>query len=216
MINKEYLNEIVDLYSKIRSDIIDRISDFDVIYEKASNKEIFIELAFCIFTPQSSARQCWKAVTNLLNKKMLFNASAAEISEEINIVRFRNNKARYLVEAREKFWDGELNIREELNKRKSGIEKRKWLQDNVKGMGLKECSHFLRNTGFEKNLAILDRHILKNMVLLGIIDEFPKSLSSKKYELIEKKLNEFADKYNIPMSHLDFVLWYREAGEIFK
>ena len=29
-------------------------------------------------------------------------------------------------------------------------------------MSYKEASHFLRNIGFGENIAILDRHILKN------------------------------------------------------
>ncbi len=214
--NQEHFEVVMETYNKIRSDIVNRLAEFDFIRENANERELFTELAFCIFTPQSSARQCWKAVTLLLEKEMLFSASAPEISEQINIVRFRNNKARYLVEAREKFYRGPLNLREELEKRESGQEKRNWLLNNVKGMGLKECSHFLRNTGFEKNLAILDRHILKNMVLLGIMEEIPKSLSPKIYIELENKLANFSGKHNIEMAHIDFVLWYMEAGEIFK
>ncbi len=213
---EEHFKKVMSTYDKIRSDIVSRLSEFDKIREKANDEELFAELAFCIFTPQSSARQCWRAVTRLLDKKMLFSASAEAISEEINIVRFRNNKSRYLVEARDKFYNGNLNLRDELEKRETGQEKRKWLLDNVKGMGLKECSHFLRNTGFETSLAILDRHILKNMVLLGIMDSIPKSLSPKIYIELETKLSDFAEKHSIEMSHIDFVLWYMEAGEIFK
>ncbi len=214
--NLEYVSEIKKTYLDIRDDIKSRIGDFQEIYKNAGREELFAELAFCIFTPQSSARQCWKAVSGLIEKKMLFISSAEEISKEINIVRFRNNKARYLVEARDKFYFGKTDLRSELLKYRTGYEKRKWLYENVKGMGLKECSHFLRNTGFDLNLAILDRHILKNITLMGIIDEVPKSISEKKYLEIEKKMEDFAEKYNIEMSHLDFVLWYREAGEIFK
>ena len=86
----------------------------------------------------------------------------------------------------------------------------------MKGIGYKEASHFLRNIGFGEHLAILDRHIMKNLKLLGIIDEIPISLTRKKYLEIEQRMVKFSKKVKIPMKHLDLVLWYKETGEIFK
>jgi len=96
------------------------------------------------------------------------------------------------------------------------LKAREWLVRNVKGMGMKEASHFLRNIGLGENLAILDRHILKNLKKLGTIDDIPSHLSISKYLEIEEKMREFSSRTNIPMSHLDLVLWCRETGEIFK
>ncbi len=88
--------------------------------------------------------------------------------------------------------------------------------NGVKGMGYKEASHFLRNIGFGEELAILDRHILKNLKEFGVIDEIPSSISKKKYMEIESKMKEFSVSANIPIDHLDLVFWYKETGEIFK
>jgi thermostable 8-oxoguanine DNA glycosylase len=44
---------------------------------------------------------------------------------------------------------------------------------NVKGIGYKEAGHFLGNIGFNQDLAILDRHILKNLKKLGVINAVP-------------------------------------------
>ena len=93
---------------------------------------------------------------------------------------------------------------------------REWLVQNVKGIGYKEASHFLRNIGFGEELAILDRHILKNLKFFGAIEEIPRSLPRKKYFEIEKKMKKLAEKVKISMSHLDLVLWYKETGEVFK
>ena len=84
------------------------------------------------------------------------------------------------------------------------------------GIGYKEASHFLRNIGYGEDIAILDRHILKNLKLLNVISDIPASLSKKQYLLIEKKMKQFSKKINISLSHLDLLLWYREAGEVFK
>lgn len=54
-------------------------------------------------------------------------------------------------------------------------------------MSYKEASHFLRNVGFGENIAILDRHILRNLVKLEVIDELPKTLTPKLYLEIEEK-----------------------------
>ena len=215
-INRDYENEIKNIYSRIKPDIVKRIKEFRKIWSQADNEELFIELSFCLFTPQSGARQCWKAVNRLLDKNLLFYGSAEEIAEEINIVRFRNNKSRYLIEARDKFTSEGSCIRGCLDRNYKQSEKREWLVKNVKGMGYKEASHFLRNIGIGDDLAILDRHILKNMVLLGIIDEIPKSINSRVYLDLEDKLKYYSEESGIPLEHLDFVLWYKEAGEIFK
>jgi N-glycosylase/DNA lyase len=215
-ISDTYEKEILDLYKRIKPEIVQRIEDFRNIWESADNNALFTELSFCLFTPQSSARQCWKAVNILLEKNLLFNGDWEEISKEINIVRFRNNKAKYLIEARGKFCCGEMGLRECLDLNADQFEKRAWLVKNVKGMGFKEASHFMRNIGIGDKLAILDRHILKNMKLLGVIDEIPESITEKVYLSLEKRLAEFSKSSKIPMDHLDFVLWYKEAGEVFK
>ena len=87
---------------------------------------------------------------------------------------------------------------------------------NLTGLGYKEAGHFLRNIGFGEKIAILDRHILRNLHALGVIDELPESISNKRYLEIEKKMAEFAGRIHIPLDHLDLLLWYKETGEIFK
>ena len=58
-------------------------------------------MAFCILTPQSKAKNAWQAITNLVENGLLYNGEPEEIVEFLNIVRFKNNKSRYLVEFRE-------------------------------------------------------------------------------------------------------------------
>lgn len=211
-----YEQEIIDTYNIIKPDIVRRIDEFKKIWEEGDSNSLFAELVFCLFTPQSSARQCWKAVNILLEKNLLFEGSSEEISMEINMVRFRNNKAAYLTDARERFVCSETGIKDCLAFQADDFEKREWLVKNIKGMGYKEASHFMRNIGMGEKLAILDRHILKNMKLAGVIDDIPSSLSRKVYLELEARLAEFSKHIGIPMDHLDFVLWYREAGEVFK
>jgi len=151
-------------------------------------------------------------VQNLIEKNLLFKGNENQIAKELYGVRFNNNKAGYIVEARRNFAD----VSNFFRGSKDIYKKREWLVQNIKGFGYKEASHFLRNIGLGENLAILDRHILKNLKLLKVIDEIPNLLSKKKYLEIEEKMKKFSKDIGIPMSHLDLVLWYKEAGEVFK
>jgi len=89
------------------------------------------------------------------------------------------------------------------------------LVKNVKGLGLKESSHFLRNIGY-RGLAILDRHILKNLHKSNVINELPKTLTPKVYFEIEKKFKDFSREVSIDMDELDLLFWSMETGEVFK
>ena len=215
-INKELNEEILGIYRKIKKDISKAISGYKKVW-KGTEKEIFAEMAFCILTPQSKAKNAWQAITTLVENNLLYEGSAEEIVEYLNIVRFKNNKSRYLVEFRDLMTkDEKLQPKKILESKGNTFEKRKWILKNVKGMGLKEANHVLRNLGFGEEIAILDRHILRNLQRLNVIEEIPKTLTEKKYYEIEKAMKKYSEYSGIKMDELDLVLWYKEAGEVFK
>lgn len=215
-INKELNEEILGIYEKIKKDISKAISGYKKAW-KGTEKEIFAEMAFCILTPQSKAKNAWQAITTLVENNLLYEGSAEEIVEYLNIVRFKNNKSRYLVEFRDLMTeDGKLQPKKILESKGNTFEKRKWILKNVKGMGLKEANHVLRNLGFGEEIAILDRHILRNLQRLNVIEEIPKTLTEKKYYEIEEAMKKYSEYTGIKMDELDLVLWYKEAGEVFK
>jgi len=153
----------------------------------------------------------------MIRKGMLFTGDRGQIVKELSRARFVQKKSAYIVEAREKFlFDSKNSLKSVISQIGDGYKAREWIVQNVKGIGYKEASHFLRNIGFEQNLAILDRHILKNLKLIGVIKEIPDSLSKSRYFDIEKRMMEFSKETQIPMSYLDLVMWYKETGEIFK
>jgi len=92
---------------------------------------------------------------------------------------------------------------------------REYLVKNIKGLGYKESSHFLRNIGYS-DYAILDKHILRSLEEFGVIKEIPKSLNKKKYLEIEEKMKLWSKEIKIPMDELDLVLWSRKTGEVLK
>ncbi len=177
-----------------------------------SEKNLFYELCFTILTPQSNGFRCWGIVEDL--KKMKFFDKCVELEELQKFlqrrVRFHNNKGEYLNLVKDN-WKKIYKTLEERNSEKL----REWLVENIKGHGFKESSHFLRNIGRE-NLAILDRHILRCLEKLNVINETPKSLTKNKYLEIEKKFKEYGNKIGIKMDELDLLFWSMATGRVFK
>lgn len=211
------IKELVSFWKSTEKELQQRIDHFDSVKNNADDEAIFAELAFCIFTPQSKAISCWNAVKRLNEKNILYNGTATEIAKNITGVRFHNNKSKYLVQARNLFTiNKSIQIKKKLNSFKNIIELREYLIDNIKGFGYKEAGHFLRNIGMGETLAILDRHILKNLYYFKAIKEIPQTITEKKYIEIEKQMNKFCKKIKIPMLHMDLLLWCMQTGGIFK
>ncbi len=209
------IQELFEEYSKKKQTIKKRLKEFKAVGKK-SDRKIFSELCFCICTPQSRAVYCDKAITNLEKSGALYRGNARQIRAGLKAVRFPNNKSRYIVEARKLFTEkGSLRVKKRLDT-KNAHETRKWLAHNVKGLGLKEASHFLRNIGLGEHLAILDVHILRNMVKCGVIKKIPPCVSEKCYHSLEEKLKKFSKRVKIPLAELDLLFWSRETGEVFK
>jgi N-glycosylase/DNA lyase len=215
--NSQDLAGLKRFWKSIEPLVKKREKHFDNVWKSGSEEGIFAELVFCLFTPQSKAVSCWAAVNELAERNMIFTAAPKEIAKKIAKVRFRNNKAGYAVNARKFFTvKGKMRIKEKLASFGDIYELREWIIKNITGIGYKEAGHFLRNIGIGKELAILDRHILKNLKILGAIDEIPKTLNKKTYLETEKKMQEFCRSAGIPMAHMDMLLWCKESGGIFK
>jgi N-glycosylase/DNA lyase len=195
--------------SPIRDVVENRLKEFSSFSDKG-NDEWFSELCFCLLTANSRADSAMR-IQNQIGSKGFLKSPEANISQTIrlNKHRFHNNKAKYIVSAREF-----KNIKDILSD-KSEIESRKFLVENVKGLGMKEASHFLRNVG-SLNLAILDRHILNLMFERGYLLERPKTLTAKNYLEIEETFNKIAENLGMSSSELDLYMWYMKTGVVLK
>lgn len=179
---------------------------------------IFQELCFSLLAIQSSARSSDAAVRALASEGLLWSGNETEVARFLrHRTRFHNHKATYIVRAREQFFPGgEPQLRKDLDSFATPRDARAWLVAEVDGLGLKEASHFLRNIGRGEDLAILDRHILRNLVRHRVIGRMPKSLTPKRYLAIEVRMQGFAKRVGISLGVLDLLWWSRQTGEIFK
>jgi len=186
-----------------------RIKEFESL-RTYSRKDLFKELCFCILAANFSAERALRIVDEIGDD--LLKLSEEELAETLRRLghRFPSSRARYIIDARKsldklveilKTVDDEFMIRE-------------WLVRNVKGVGYKEASHFLRNIGF-KNLSIIDFHIIDLLTRYGLIRR-PRSLTRRRYLEIEGLLRRISEELGISLAELDLYLWHMETGKILK
>ena len=182
-------------------------------FARVRPEEHFYELMYCLLTPQSTAVHAGLAVEKLRAVRTMQTAAdvAAVLREKDSYIRFHNTKAKHLKKLETQFPD----IAAALSNGRSTRELRDWLVENVNGLGWKEASHFLRNIG-HRDLAILYRHILRNLKRHGVIRTIPKTMTRRRYLDIEEKLLGFSRAIAITTDELDLLFWSRETGEILK
>jgi N-glycosylase/DNA lyase len=209
-IKSAQLDEVLHFYKVQRIAIRKRLKEFSEIRPK----EYFYELAYCLLTPQSSAEHAEQVVAML--RKAGFHNKDLNPQPFLRLkecyIRFHNTKSRHLLLMKDQF----PSIARKMSEPVSTFELREWLKNNVLGLGYKEATHFLRNIGKNDGLAILDRHILRNLNRLGVINVIPKSISKKHYLDIEKRFSSFAADIGISLDELDLVFWSKETGVIRK
>jgi len=197
------LNEFLDFYNKNKN----RIKKFLESFEKNNEeKQILGELVFCLCTPQSKAKYCREFVESIKTDNTLFSLSLEDLRKRMNRIRFSDRKAEFIIDARKKFPE----IKEKII---SGYpDLREWLIKNVKGIGMKESAHFLRNLGF-RGVPIIDIHVQNFLRKLGLYDNHKGGLTKKRYLELEKKFLDLAKKLNIPPDELDIAIWLFESEE---
>jgi len=177
--------------------------------------EYFHELLYCLLTPQTSAVACAAGVEKLREQGFASRDFDPEPllrgTGKGDYIRFHRTKSRNLLEAKLRF----AEIEKELNSSDDVARLRLWLVENVKGLGMKEASHFLRNTG-RTGVVILDRHILRNMVRYSVIESVPKSMTPGRYLDLERRFKEFARALGMLPDELDLFWWSQETGFILK
>ena len=187
--------------SRIKDVIEKRVAEFSSIPRDFN--PLFRELVFCLLTAGTSAELGIKTINHLGNT--IFTGSEEDIRQKLKeIYRFHTIRAGYIFNARKAFRKIDINdedIREKLVK-------------SIKGLGMKEASHFLRNIGFE-DYAIVDFHIVDILAKNNLIEK-PKTMTPKKYLEIENVLRKLSGRLNMSLGELDLYLWFIETGKILK
>lgn len=200
--------------NKVNKLVEEKVKEF-LETNKADNERWFEELVFCILTANSSAITGLKAVEKLKKKNLLLEGSKEEVEKALREAghRYAKRRAEYIILARKY----SSNLKDTLTSIDSIYKKREWLAKNIKGIGMKEASHFLRNVGYF-NLAIIDRHIIRILKTHNLVNPTldRKTITKKKYIKIENLMKRIARKLNMKPGILDLYLWYMSTGKILK
>jgi len=200
-------------------DIRKRLSEFREVWRKGSDARLWEELVFCIFTAGASARMGFRAVEAI--RPLLMDGKREDMTlalQRAGAHRFPVERPGYIVVTRSYLREHcEMGLRKKLQSFANPIERRDWLaqEKQVKGLGYKESSHFLRNIGLS-GYAILDKHVMSCLMDLKVV-ETPKPPGNRtRYLETEERLRFFARDIGIDFDELDLVLWSMKTGEVLK
>lgn len=205
------VNKIEDVKLTIKDEVERRFEEFKDIGKNGDEWDLFSELSFCVLTAN------WRAKGGIKAQKFITKEGFAQYNEEQLILklrevghRFPNTRSKYIVENRWIIGSLKNLLQKDIS------QSRRFFVENIKGIGWKEASHFLRNVGIE-DVAILDKHILKIMKNYNLVKEVPKpSWTEKKYTDLENQLRVLSKMVEEPLGKLDLYLWYMETGQIDK
>jgi N-glycosylase/DNA lyase len=213
------VERVVATHRARRKDIKKRLGEFQEVWRHGSDARLWEELVYCIFTAGASARMGLSAIDAV--RSLLLDGEPEEMTQvlrEAGAHRFPVARPRYIVTTRNYFRvNFGMALRERLRSFSDPFERRDWLaqEKQIKGLGYKESSHFLRNVGV-KGHAILDKHVMRCLAEMNIVDTARPPANRRNYLEVEQEFRRFAQQIKVDFDELDLVLWSIKTGEILK
>lgn len=183
--------------------------------KKATNNEVFLELCFCLMAANFNAKRSLLMQEKIGVKFMTLDSAgvAGELKKYGH--RFPNMRAKFIYEA-SRYKDEIKATIEYIEKEEGQVGVREWLVKNIKGLGFKAASHFMRNIGYF-DVAIIDFHIIDILADNGmIVKPQNNTLNKQLYLDVEKVLAKLGKKVSLTQGELDMYLWYLETGNVYK
>ena len=200
-----------------RNEIRGRLNEFQAVRRSRNDDRLWEEMVFCFFTGGCSAQMGLRSVEAV--RPLLKEGDQTQLAKALTGVhRYPNERAKYIVHSRAFLkTDCDLKLGERLASFDCDLARRDWLarEKGIKGLGYKEASHFLRNIGYS-GYAILDKHVLRCLAELKIIDDPKPPNTRSRYLTVEGKLRELTDTVQIDFDEMDLVLWSMKTGTILK
>ncbi len=211
------INAIRRAHAEKQGEIRRRLAEFESVRLSGTDARLWEEMVYCFFTGGCSARMGLRSVEAI--KGLLADGEQTELAKALTGVhRYPNARSRYVVQSRNFLREHcGMELRKKIESFDCSYELRDWLvkEKGIKGLGYKEASHFLRNIGF-CGYAILDKHVLRCLHELKIIEDPKPPNTRSKYLKVEDKLKKLAKDVRIDFDELDLVLWSMKTGEILK
>lgn len=213
-------HKLLSAVSAICPDIQDRVTQKHMA---ADERTLWWELSACLLSSQVPYPLALSAANAIDRAGLLLVSDAEDILDEqiIHLLvrpltvngtprfyRFPIARARQLAATRQRVTEHAGTLNALLAQFKDPTHARDWLVERAPGLGLKQASMFLRNIGFSYELAILDRHVLRYMDMLGLRSERSYTIRSpRQYQRDEIVLREHALELACPVGILDWAIW---------
>ena len=219
--NNYNTEKLANAITAIYPDIEERVRLNQNIFDE---RELWWELSACVLSSQVPYETA-VAASDALEKLGLLTADYDDeqeiypkvyevlstpliVNEKARRYRFAAIRAKQLAKARVLVTTGGGTLKSLLDNFENAWEARDWLVKCMPGLGPKQASMFLRNSGISYELAILDRHVLNYMSMLGIYEESDMFISGiSKYAHYEEKLREHAGELDCNIGMLDWAIW---------
>jgi len=212
------VEELQKTYLEKREAIRARLAEFESVLLEGDDQRFFEELVFCIFTAGASARMGLNSIERV--RSHLLKSGQKRLTRLLlGAHRYPNARSGYVIHTRNFLRrDCGLRLGERLDSFGADMEARRDFfakNPDVKGIGYKEASHYLRNIGY-RGYAILDKHILRSLYEIGVIDSPNPPGAKKKYLAVEDRMRKFAEDIKIDFDELDLLFWSNKTGVILK
>ncbi|WP_027668096.1 8-oxoguanine DNA glycosylase [Rhizobium leguminosarum] len=191
-------------------------------------RSLWWELSACVLSSQVPYPLASEAASAIDLTGYLFEPDCLpDLSDRLNAIlrqpltttgrryRFPCARAKQLATTKERVTDQFGTLTALLSELENPVAARNWLVNFAPGLGPKQASMFLRNSGFSYDLAILDRHVLNYMELTGLRSENSKPIATmKEYRFDEDSMRSHARELGFAVGILDWAIWIvmRVAG----
>ncbi len=178
-------------------------------------EELWHELAACILGSAVSYTQACFSVESLTLSGLLrppkersaLDSFEKQIANALSgRYRFPFTRAHHLRRTAERIYCSDLSLSQLLDSEREPPALRAKLVRIGVGVGPKQASLFLRNVRYA-DFAVLDRHVVRFMLVRGLIRSAPKLQALAEYEEIEKVFFQYADQIAGSVADLDMAVW---------
>lgn len=200
--------------------------------EPWTETRLWTELASCVLSSQVPYATAQAAAVRVEASGLLMDASLSanlleasladllrlplEVDNGLRRYRFPDSRARQLaataIEVR-RHADGLGDLLAGFDEIESA---RGWFIAHASGLGPKQASMFLRNVGASYDLAVLDRHVINYMMIVGLTADPTPVRRLADYRRDEIILRDHAAGVGLPVGFLDWAVWIvmRVAGPL--
>lgn len=187
----------------------------------ADERVLWKELSCCILSSQVRYSVAVAAAEAIESKAPLSHSITSEaalekilrspllVNQRVHHYRFPRSKAKQLAVTYAAVHSSAGSLTALLNRFSCAEDARNWLVANASGVGPKQASMFLRNTGMTYDLAILDRHVVEYMTKIGILPHMRAGgLSSMRaYSIHEQILKTYSNSLGMAVGLMDWAIW---------